>query len=539
MREAVDNSPLLHSSLTCTLFETLVHLFDWFSSHPSISKEAFSKNLQIWHSILPEGNLLPTCYRDAYKIIKPYLDPEIIFHVCPNDCILFRGEYKQSVVCPKCNESRFKAGKIPRRTFHYLPLSPRLARSFGTKDISYLLQSHEGGKQTSSTGGIMNDIHDSPRWKEAFSPNGTFEGDPRGTALSLCLDGLNPWSKNKTNYSMWPIVLGQLNLPRNVRYHLANLLLVGIIPSQVQGAEPKNLDPYLEVLIDEIIYLGGCKLYDAYRKAPFNVKVEILIYVLDYQGFGKVFSLTGTGSYRACAWCMFQGQYCKHLSKMVYAGNRRFLPIEHELRKDQHNFPQHSAELRGRPVYRKFQQDLSFHKAYDNAKNKTQSSRVASGTGCRGVYMLAQKCPGFDRVQQTMPDAMHTVAVQVKHLHRCLAGKASEDSLAVRKQEMELNRFPECWPRSTCSPGDTGPSSSKCSKRGKNKKEVKKNERGEKESFSLPTAPFGLTKQQLEEADRRARQVIVPTGDSFSPGPIFSRISRLNSHEWKEVSICI
>ena len=108
-----------------------------------------------------------------------------------------------------------------------------------------------------------------------------------------------------------------------------------------------------------------------------------------------------------------------------------------------------------------------------------------------------------------MPDAMHTVAVQVKHLHRCLAGKASEDSLAVRKQEMELNRFPECWPRSTCSPGDTGPSSSKCSKRGKNKKEVKKNERGEKESFSLPTAPFGLTKQQLEEADRRARQVIV------------------------------
>lgn len=539
MREAVANSPLLHSSLTCTLFETLVHLFDWFSSHPSISKEAFSKNLQIWHSILPEGNLLPTSYRDAYKIIKPYLDPEIIFHVCPNDCILFRGEYKQSVVCPKCNESRFKAGKIPRRTFHYLPLSPRLARSFGTKDISYLLQSHEGGKQTSSTGGIMNDIHDSPRWKEAFSPNGTFEGDPRGTALSLCLDGLNPWSKNKTNYSMWPIVLGQLNLPRNVRYHLANLLLVGIIPSQVQGAEPKNLDPYLEVLIDEIIYLGGCKLYDAYRKAPFNVKVEILIYVLDYQGFGKVFSLTGTGSYRACAWCMFQGQYCKHLSKMVYAGNRRFLPIEHELRKDQHNFPQHSAELRGRPVYRKFQQDLSFHKAYDNAKNKTQSSRVASGTGCRGVYMLAQKCPGFDRVQQTMPDAMHTVAVQVKHLHRCLAGKASEDSLAVRKQEMELNRFPECWPRSTCSPGDTGPSSSKCSKRGKNKKEVKKNERGEKESFSLPTAPFGLTKQQLEEADRRARQVIVPTGDSFSPGPIFSRISRLNSHEWKEVSICI
>ena len=315
---------------------------------------------------------------------------------------------------------------------------------------------------------------------------------------------------------------------------------MGIIPSQVQGAEPKSLDPYLEVLIDEIIFLRGFKLYDAYKKAPFNVKVEILIYILDYQGIGKVFSLTGTGSYRACAWCMLRGQYCKHLSKMVYAGNRCYLPIEHELRKDQHNFPEHSVELRGIPAFRKFQHDVLFHKAYDNAKNKTQSSRVASGTGCRGMYILPQKCPGFDRVGQTMPDAMHTVAVQVKHLIRCLAGKSPEDSLAVRKQEMELNRFPECWPTSMCSSDANGASSLKRSNRGKNKRGVKKKDgEGEKDSVSLPTTPFGLTKQQLEEADKRAKQVIVPAGDSFSPGPIFSRLSRLNSHEWKEVNVCI
>ena len=100
----------------------------------------------------------------------------------------------------------------------------------------------------------MRDIHDSPKWKHSFSVNGTFKGDPRGVALSLCLDGLNPWSKNKCNYSMWPIVLAQLNLPRNVRYNFANLLLIGIIPSQAQGKEPKHLDPFLEVLVDEIIF---------------------------------------------------------------------------------------------------------------------------------------------------------------------------------------------------------------------------------------------------------------------------------------------
>ena len=52
----------------------------------------------------------------------------------------------------------------------------------------------------------MNDIHHSSKWKEAYDDNGTFHGDLRGIALSLCVDGLNPWSKNKATYSMWPIV---------------------------------------------------------------------------------------------------------------------------------------------------------------------------------------------------------------------------------------------------------------------------------------------------------------------------------------------
>lgn len=86
---------------------------------------------------------------------------------------------------------------------------------------------------------------------------------------------------------MWPIVLGQLNLPKQLRYQFANLLLVGIISSHKNGSEPKDLDPYLEVLVGE------------------------LIYVLDCRGLGTLFSLTVTGSYRGCAWCLMKVQYCK------------------------------------------------------------------------------------------------------------------------------------------------------------------------------------------------------------------------------------
>ena len=183
-----------------------MYLFDRFSSHPSLSKEGFSKNLQLWHSVLPEGNLLPTSYQEAYKVIKPYIVPEVIFHVCVNDCVLYRGELKNCGVCPKCSEPRFKAKNVLKRTFHYLPLSPKVIRSYGTGGISYLLlQSHGGEIGEPNNVGIMKDIHDSPKWIRSFSVRGILNGDSRGIALSLHLDGLNPGAKTSATIQCGPL----------------------------------------------------------------------------------------------------------------------------------------------------------------------------------------------------------------------------------------------------------------------------------------------------------------------------------------------
>ena len=64
-------------------------------------------------------------------------------------------------------------------------------------------------------------------------------------------------------------------------------------------------------------------------------------------------------------------------------------------------------EKRDRPTYRTIQQDVSFHKAYDGAKNKSQVSKLAAGTGCRGGYLLAEKIPGFDRDTEVQPSSTH------------------------------------------------------------------------------------------------------------------------------------
>ena len=106
-----------------------------------------------------------------------------------------------------------------------------------------------------------------------------------------------------------------------------------------------------------------------------------------------------------------------------------------------------------------------------------------------------------------MPDMMHTVAVQVQHLVRCIAGKAPEESLSVRKQEQHLDRFQELWPDTTTALDD-GTSKRK---KGKGKK---KSETGTQ--APLKTAQFGLTKKEMEEDDNRSKE-ISPRKTQVSP----------------------
>ena len=321
-------------------------------------------------------------------------------------------------------------------------------RSFGTASISEALQSHQGQRATDARQKVvLKDLYDSPIWKDIYSDDGLLLSDPRGLSLSLCLDGLNPWNKNKTNYSMWPIVLGQLNLPQMIRNLFGNLILVGIIPAQREGKEPFHLDPYLEVLVDELLCLTDCRIYDAYKDEVFNAKVDILIHVLDYQGIRKVFHMTGTGSYRGCSWCQIKGTYCPHLRKMIYLGNRRYLTSNKPMRNDTSSFPEKGKEIKLEPKQRKFKEDLAYHRAFDNAKNQTHGKSIATASGCRGQYVFATKMPNFDRISKVVPDAMHTIAVCMKHILYLITGKEPEDSLSVRNAEQSFNRFPECWVR--------------------------------------------------------------------------------------------
>ena len=152
----------------------------------------------------------------------------------------------------------------------------------------------------------MRDIHDSESWRRAYSTKGVFEGDCHGISLALCTDEVNPFSHNKVSYSMWPIVLAILNRERY------SFVMVGIVPGN-GNKEANSLDPYLDILVE------------VYKCANFSMKVELLLYILDYPAIGKVFNVMGTGGYRACAWCELEGM----LLFAMYVCNAFRFPARH------------------------------------------------------------------------------------------------------------------------------------------------------------------------------------------------------------------
>ena len=69
----VDDYPVYHGA-TLTVSQALAKHFEWFTDHPGCSKESLSKLLKMKHeSILPQGNILPSSYQSAFKLIEPLL----------------------------------------------------------------------------------------------------------------------------------------------------------------------------------------------------------------------------------------------------------------------------------------------------------------------------------------------------------------------------------------------------------------------------------------------------------------------------------
>ena len=420
---------LIFPNAKLTILEAIFNIIKDFVFTPDASKKSTSRDFsRMKEKFLPQCNLMPGSLEEALEIIDKYLMPLKTFHVCVNDCVVFRKDKSDLKFCPICQSPRYKAdGKTAVKNFTYFPITPRLRRMVATRNIFTLLtMQHESGGES------MADIRESPVWQSWFSDAGEFGNDTLGIVLNVSLDGVNPFKALKTEYSMWPIEIQILNLPPRLRKTAYGTLINGIIPSN-GTKEPNTLEPYIEILVEELLFLQQTTM-----KNPdgFDVRVsaKALLNVLDFPAIGKVLHLPGSArSFRACPFCPIIGvNVC---NKTVFLENRRFLPPDHKLRSETEGQVFGQPEHRPPPIMdRSAEETRALREEYDRLKNDNQRKAYTKTHGVKGVYQF-MKLDYHKFEQHIGPDPMHTVKNTLVNIAKIMNGFVARDKISQSERE--------------------------------------------------------------------------------------------------------
>ena len=84
--------------------------------------------------MLPKDNELPSTTYEAKQLVCPLGLEVLKIHTCPNDCILYRGDYENLDACPVYSALRFKIRKDDPENIEGSVLGREfLPRSCGTR----------------------------------------------------------------------------------------------------------------------------------------------------------------------------------------------------------------------------------------------------------------------------------------------------------------------------------------------------------------------------------------------------------------------
>ncbi|KAK3229268.1 hypothetical protein Dsin_001149 [Dipteronia sinensis] len=185
-----------------------------------------------------------------------------------------------------------------------------------------------------SKDGKMRHPVDSPAWETIDNTWPCFTLDPCNLRLGLAVDGFNPFRNLSSTHSTWPVVLVTYNLPLWKCMSNDNLMLTLLIPGPKQPGN--DIDVYLQPLIEDLneLWHTGVEVYDVASNSTFNLKAILMWTVNDFPTYGNLAGCCVKGRY-ACPACGLKTCFerLKFSNKNVCLGHRRFLPMNHTLRK--------------------------------------------------------------------------------------------------------------------------------------------------------------------------------------------------------------
>jgi hypothetical protein len=289
MEEAMEE--LYHGARSSVLAATIL-LMTLCTIHGVSNKFADSLFTLFRDHILPSENLLPKNYYAAKALIRKLGLTYNTIHACQGGCVLFRGQYKDATVCPRCNKPRYKENikkKKPWKILRHFPLIPRLRRMFRTPAISELMSWHAKNK---STDGLVRHPCDSKAWRHVHEVvDNTFGNDDRNIHLGLAADGVNPFKLQRCSWSTWPVMLLNYNIPPWLSTKKFFIMLALLIPGK-QSVTSEFFDVYMEPLVEELVELWeGVTAYDVLKdigSRTFKLRAVLLWTIHDFPGYGTV-----------------------------------------------------------------------------------------------------------------------------------------------------------------------------------------------------------------------------------------------------------
>jgi hypothetical protein len=330
----------------------------------------------------------------------------ILYDCCVNSCCAFTGRKTGLDFCPYCKEARRDAKGKPRKRFSYIPLIPRLVALMGNEEKAQ--QARYRGEVHEHDPDVLKDIFDAKVYRSLLGKlvsiggrlcQHTFFQDTRDMAFGFSTDGYAPFRKRSK--TAWPLLLYNYNLPPEVRFHLENILCVGVVPGP---KKPHDFDSFIWPLVQELVQLqAGVSAFDAVKKERFTLRAHLLVVFGDMPAVAMVMHMTGTNGVCPCRFCKILGVRIPNRDKSPY-----YVPLDRSQHPD-------AQGLHGIKTYnpdnlpmRSHAQFLAEADAAEKAPGPSAFKRLVQANGIKGIPVLA--CLSSIQFPWSFPyDFMHLI----------------------------------------------------------------------------------------------------------------------------------
>ena len=280
-----------------------------------------------------EAQMLPLAFRDnltspeyiqARARLLAGVEPEL-YDCCPgpNACMCFTGEHHDLTRCLVCDEPRFNSKGLPRRHFTYIPLIPRLKTAAASHALAEAMQYRA---QYEHQAGVFGDVFDGENYRRLQDSPITFHGEelkgsggkPLGTkyfedscdvALGLSTDGFTVHG-----FTFWPLIIFLYNLPPTIRFHLQNILALGIIPGK-----PVLIDTFLWPFLQELWKLAlGVTAFDVLSSQSFLLRAFLILIFGDIPAMAMLMRMKGHNGISPCCACPITATPLRRGSRATY-----------------------------------------------------------------------------------------------------------------------------------------------------------------------------------------------------------------------------